>query len=42
LERLEIAFWAIGNTVLPAAEQDSDPFKGHGAYGGMMAFTTSA
>jgi hypothetical protein len=42
LERLEIAFGVIGNTVLPAAEQDPDPLKGYGAYGGMMAFTTSA
>jgi len=36
-ELLEVAGFVVGLAVFPAAEEDADPFEGHGADGGVMA-----
>ena len=37
LELLQVAGFVLGLAVFPAAEEDADPFEGHGADGGVMA-----
>jgi hypothetical protein len=42
LESLEVQRFIVGCPVLPAAEEDADPFEGQGAEGRMAAFAFRA
>ena len=39
-ESLQVTLFVIRGALLPEPEDDADPFKGQGAHGGVMGFTS--
>ena len=42
MEGLEISIRIVGDALFPTGEEDPDPFKGYGAYSGMVTFAATA